>query len=445
MFNFIINIINYRVVFIIELLLAMAISTVQLKRRENFAKKVFGAAMLLLVICRFLPIVAYNTISLMFIFLFLFFIMLVFAYFCFDEPVYNILFCGVTAYTTQHIAFETYNFILTVTGMANYGDVYQENSLPNINIITILVYFLSYCMIYWMIWVLMSYLLYDEEDFDIGAGYTKLFLTFIIVLVDVVLNAVLVYGVGDKKLPVPVYVVMYLQSILCCALALAVHFALLWREQEKKEVVRVKELWNADKLMYERVQESIDLINIKCHDLKFQIREIRSGSQSSVDENLKEIEAAISIYTSCIKTGNDVLDTILTERSLQCEYEKIRLIHIVDGAVLSNISPNQLYSLFGNAISNAIEAVKKIDNIDKRLIHLNVQKHNDMVFIHIDNYCEISELHRTEGGFLQTTKEDKENHGYGLKSMSMLAEKLGGSMEYHIENDIFHLNIFIPA
>ena len=68
-----------------------------------------------------------------------------------------------------------------------------------------------------------------------------------------------------------------------------------------------------------------------------------------------------------------------------------------------------------------------------------------MVFIHIDNYCEISELHRTEGGFLQTTKEDKENHGYGLKSMSMLAEKLGGSMEYHIENDIFHLNIFIPA
>ena len=50
-----------------------------------------------------------------------------------------------------------------------------------------------------------------------------------------------------------------------------------------------------------------------------------------------------------------------------------------------------------------------------------------------------------QGGFLQTTKEDKENHGYGLKSMSMLAEKLGGSMEYHIENDIFHLNIFIPA
>ena len=88
--------------------------------------------------------------------------------------------------------------------------------------------------------------------------------------------------------------------------------------------------------------------------------------------------------------------------------------------------------------------MKKIDDVDKRLIHVNVYKHNEMVFIHFDNYCMEEDFPNIVNGFPETSKEDKKNHGYGLRSMSLLAEKLGGRMEYHIEDNLFNLNFFIP-
>ena len=444
MTNIFIQVFNYRVIFILELIIAMSISSLQLKKRSHFAKRVAVSVVILVAISGVLHLPVSNSISFILMFLLLFALMLSCSYLCFDEPIYNILFCGITAYTTQHIAFSTYNFIMTISGLSNYGDIYSEEGFTNINLISVLVYMLIYCLVYWMLWIFMSYLLNGEEDFDIGSGYTKLLLVFVIVLVDVVLNAVLVHGLGENRLPNKVYIVIYVQGILCCLLALAIHFTLLWGQQEKREAARIKELWNTDRMVYERMQENIDLVNIKCHDLKYQIREIREGNTEYDDESLRELEDAIAIYSCKVNTGNSVLDTILSERSLQCEYEHIRLVHMVDGALLNYISPNKLYSLFGNAIANAIEAVKKIDDVDKRLIHVNVYKHNEMVFIHFDNYCMEEDFPNIVNGFPETSKEDKKNHGYGLRSMSLLAEKLGGRMEYHIEDNLFNLNFFIP-
>lgn len=445
MFDIFTNFFLYKVVFMVELLAAMAISTAHLHRREKFAGRVLLAVAGLLLAAYLFPILWYNSIYASFLFLSLFVLTLVAAYFCFDEPLYHILFCGITAYTTQHIAYETFNFLLTISGVANFGDMYTDAVSPHIGLFAVMTYAVSYGLIYWLIWIIVSYCFHGEDNLDIGDRWAKLILSFVIVLVNVVLNAVCVYGTGGSRLPLAVYVVIYLQSVLCCSLALAVHFALLWREQEKREVVRVKELWEADRAMYERTQESINLINIKCHDLKYQISELRQRRESADDDSLKEIEDAIAIYNSNIKTGNQVLDTILAERNLQCEYEHIRLVTIVEGAELNFISPNNLYSLFGNAISNAIEAVKKVDDVEKKLIHLYVYRRNNMVFIHVDNYCAEEFAPKIANGFPETTKSDKDNHGYGLRSMYMMAEKLGGSMEYHLGQEMFHLNIFIPV
>ena len=301
MTNIFIQVFNYRVIFILELIIAMSISSLQLKKRSHVAKRVAVSVVILVAISGVLHLPVSNSISFILMFLLLFALMLSCSYLCFDEPIYNILFCGITAYTTQHIAFSTYNFIMTISGLSNYGDIYSEEGFTNINLISVLVYMLIYCLVYWMLWIFMSYLLNGEEDFDIGSGYTKLLLVFVIVLVDVVLNAVLVHGLGENRLPNKVYIVIYVQGILCCLLALAIHFTLLWGQQEKREAARIKELWNTDRMVYERMQENIDLVNIKCHDLKYQIREIREGNTEYDDESLRELEDAIAIYSCKVK------------------------------------------------------------------------------------------------------------------------------------------------
>ena len=60
-----------------------------------------------------------------------------------------------------------------------------------------------------------------------------------------------------------------------------------------------------------------------------------------------------------MRTGNEILDTILTEKSLICENSGIHINCVADGSLLAFMNPVDLYTLFGNALDNAIEAGEK--------------------------------------------------------------------------------------
>jgi signal transduction histidine kinase len=47
-------------------------------------------------------------------------------------------------------------------------------------------------------------------------------------------------------------------------------------------------------------------------------------------------------------------------------------------------------------------------------------------------------------GLPVTTKRDKDNHGFGLKSIRYAAEKYGGTMTINIEENWFILRILLP-
>lgn len=68
----------------------------------------------------------------------------------------------------------------------------------------------------------------------------------------------------------------------------------------------------------------MDLINQKCHDLKRQIRALKLVQGEERDRLFKETEEAVQFYDAHVKTGNDVLDTILTEKSFVCTRQSIR-------------------------------------------------------------------------------------------------------------------------
>ena len=77
--------------------------------------------------------------------------------------------------------------------------------------------------------------------------------------------------------------------------------------------------------------------------------------------------------------GNSVLDIILTEKKLRCEYNHINMTCIADGICLDTLSTGEICSLFGNIIDNAIEAVSQNQDETKRTISLTVRpqrKHN---------------------------------------------------------------------
>ena len=155
------------------------------------------------------------------------------------------------------------------------------------------------------------------------------------------------------------------------------------------------------------------------------------------------MEDEIRNYEAQNKTGNQVLDTLLTAKSLYCMREKIALTYVVDGARLDFMDVMDICSIFGNVLDNAIECELTIPDRQRRLIHLAVYGKKDFLVIQCGNRCE-REL-EFQDGLPLSTKGDGAYHGFGVRSIRWAAEKYGGTMTIHNRDGWFELNIVIPV
>ena len=171
--------------------------------------------------------------------------------------------------------------------------------------------------------------------------------------------------------------------------------------------------------------------------MKYRIRAI--GKESSLDEKaVKEIENLINVYDSSFSTDNAALDVILTEKSFACRKEGVKLSCIVARGALKFMSESDIYSLFGNALDNAVEAVKEVE-ADKKFIDVSVKITGDMTVITVNNYYAHSLTFMD--GLPATTKEEKDYHGFGMKSIAEIVARYDGELSISAEDDIFGLKI----
>ena len=109
---------------------------------------------------------------------------------------------------------------------------------------------------------------------------------------------------------------------------------------------------------------------------------------------------------------------------------------MADGKAISFLADTDLFSLFHNAIDNAIEYEETLPK-ENRFISVVVKRNGGMCLIRIENRFE-GEL-VLSNGLPTTTKEDKTIHGYGTKSIARVVEKYGGSLSITNESGVFTL------
>lgn len=194
---------------------------------------------------------------------------------------------------------------------------------------------------------------------------------------------------------------------------------------------------------YQIAEDSIALVNQKYHDLKHQIAVLRGGIEGEEKQRyLDRMEDEIRRFESLNKTGNDILDTILTSKGLLFQKAGIRLTTVADGAALSIMDNMDISALFGNALDNAMDGVMQLPDERDRLIHLTVSNQKGFLRIVVENRFDGDvEL---QDGLPKTTKGSTAFHGFGVKSMKSIAEKYGGSMRISTENGWFRVGILIP-
>lgn len=441
----------YKFVFMSELIIAEALIVYRLKRRRLFWLRLALAAVGTVGLAFAVPVISagiWNSVT----FLLLFLITVIAMKVCFCESWLKILFCAVAAYTMQHIAYELFDLLVVAMGVSNVENVvgsgnfdflliYESNgdNFVSGNPFTIMLYVFVYSLTYFLCYLFINHRIGGRKDF--GLDNKKMFvLAAVILFFDIIASSLIsYYSRRDFNSTYVIFLDTF--NLVCCLFALFLQFEVADKGKLESDLEIITRLWKEKEEQFNVSRANIELINQKCHDLKHQIREI--GSMSSLDSDVvKEIEDVISIYDSSVKTGNEALDIILTEKSLYCSRNGIKLCCIIDGEQLKFMSSADLYALFGNIVDNAIEAVEPLDE-GKKAISLSIRRVSGFITINVHNYY-AGEL-RFEDKLPQTTKGDKSYHGYGMKSVKMLCAKYGGEMSIKAEDGVFNLNIVFPA
>lgn len=236
--------------------------------------------------------------------------------------------------------------------------------------------------------------------------------------------------------------VFYIRTLVDFAgvLILSIQQEQLQESRLHEEISAMDNVLHRQYEQYRQSKENIHLLNRRYHDLKVQIAAIRAerdpGKQAAA---LDEMESGIRMYEAQNKTGNPVLDTLLTAKSLYCQQHEINLTCVADGHLLDFMPTADICTIVGTALDNATESVEAIPDTEKRLIRTAVYAQNGFVMLRFENYCEtMGEL--TDDG----APRPGAHGGYGIKSIRATAQKYGGTVTVHCDNNWFTLRVLLP-
>lgn len=164
-----------------------------------------------------------------------------------------------------------------------------------------------------------------------------------------------------------------------------------------------------------------------------------NGDYDHLKEYLSELSSAkLSETHQYIQTESRVLNAVLNNKLSIAAENNIETECVITGK-LGKIREIDISILFSNLLDNAIEACVK-NNIPST-ININMKENSSYLVIRITNTYDEDTLGSNPS--LQTTKSDKPNHGFGLKSVTDITSKYSGSINFKQENNKFIAEIIL--
>lgn len=346
-----------------------------------------------------------------------------FVWICLDISFKEAIYCAICACAMQHVAYD----MVIIYQVAGGGS----------SLVQIAIYILIYAIFYQT----FARKLPKRGSFPVRKSSLAPLVTLVVLVW--MLSTLEISGKPGFEAGIGNQIIFRVLDAVCCLYVLWVQIY----EKEKLELQReldgINNMWKQQKRQYEVTEEMIDNINRKCHDLKHQIRALRQMTdEEQKQEYFNEIENDIMLYDTALRTGNKALDVVLMDKGLFCKNHDIQWTCMADGEKLDFMKLEDIYAIFGNALDNAIAAVGKLQDREKRVISTKMITQNNIMVIQVRNYYN-AELD-FEGGLPLTTQNESQGHGFGMKSIRYTAEKYNGTISVRAEDDIFTLQILIP-
>lgn len=357
--------------------------------------------------------------------------------FCFDVMPMEMLFICTCGYATEHITFAATRVIMYLLGISS-------QSLPM---------WADYLFVRLGNYILIAFIMYkfvvkkyaDYETFTDKISFRFIPLAIVVMLTAIVLSVWYTNAESTPELMLYTHLLCPIYSSLCCLLIIIMEYYTFNETRAVLETEQMEQMLQMAEAQRISNKEAIDIINVRCHDLKHQMKALtglhKDDTSTGISEYMESIKRATSIYDATYHTGNEALDYILREKSLLAEEKDIEFSCMADGNAISFMQQVDIYALMGNALDNALEQLEKEDK-DGRILSLQIQERAGIVIIRLENTC-TSKI-TFQNGLPVTSKGDFSSHGFGVRSIKYVVQKYDGDLIIESKNNRFILSIAIP-
>ena len=350
---------------------------------------------------------------------------------CFEIKGLEIVFAIVGGYSTQHMCYALLRIILY--------SLFGTLSVEEIKL-RIFTQFISYAI--WSAIIYFVIVRKNQKKYNIVNEDKRIAIIALVLSVAAVGLSVFYSYPNNIELNMYNCILCPAYGILCCALILTMEYYVMSENSMKKERDIMDQLLQVANSQQKKSKEAIDIINIKCHDLKHQINALeRMSDEDDRRKYIQEVKEAITIYDAIFQTGCGALDYVLREKYFIGNESRVTFSCMADGELINFMNNADIYALFGNAIDNALERLTK-ENISERMLSILVKKTGQMILIHLENRCSDSLYFQDELPI--TDKKNRDYHGFGTKSIRYIAEKYDGELYMGIKDGKFMLDILLP-
>lgn len=198
----------------------------------------------------------------------------------------------------------------------------------------------------------------------------------------------------------------------------------------------------ADIAYYKALQDQFESQRILVHDIKKHLGVIEAlAKQSSADEIEKyvsELNVSLAPSNQAKLCADSILNLLLLHFRDKCRVSGVAFQCDIRENVSAFMDASSVTTLYGNLLSNALESAILSDEKQIELSATWNAEHT-VVVISVVNSCAIAPTPDGSGSF-RTSKENKNHHGVGLRSIERVVKKYCGNatMYYDGATKQFH-------
>ena len=214
--------------------------------------------------------------------------------------------------------------------------------------------------------------------------------------------------------------------------------------REKENAVHAEQLSMISQNMEEQ-KKLMDAFYEEKHNLINELTALRGSIHGENNEDaIRNLDQILDCYHgmgTVSSSGNSTVDAIINAKyAVAKEYGISFSLQFCVPEELA-IAPHDLGVVIGNALDNAITAVRECTSTEKMIrISIGVKK-NALIMVMKNSYEH--QLQKNRNGELLSTKQENDRHGYGIRSIRRIAKTYNGDVVIDSDNGLFVLTVVL--